>query len=130
MKKIKSDNKFHHRRGVDSTNNAKKIPQVPPRTVRTATRKEKKTEPGALNTMPPSAAATGDDEEDHALPSSNPSFAQISGSDMDIDNGDDEEEEDPEEEVGGGDDDDDDDDEEIEEKEEVEEEEVDQRRNG
>ncbi|KAL9346621.1 hypothetical protein Peur_061474 [Populus x canadensis] len=76
--------------------------------------------------MPPSAAATGDDDEDHALPPSNPSFAQISGSDMDIDNGDDEEEEDPEEEVGGG---DDDDDEEIEEKEEVEEEEVDQRRN-
>ncbi|XP_011043419.1 PREDICTED: protein FRIGIDA-ESSENTIAL 1 isoform X2 [Populus euphratica] len=76
--------------------------------------------------MPPSAAATGDDDEDHALPSSNPSFAQISGSDMDIDNGDDEEEEDPEEEVGGG---DNDDEEEIEEKEEVEEEEVDQRRN-
>ncbi|KAI9385350.1 hypothetical protein POPTR_011G056600v4 [Populus trichocarpa] len=80
--------------------------------------------------MPPSAAATGDDDEDHALPSPNPSFAQISGSDMDIDNGDDEEEEDPEEEVGGGDDDDDDEKiEEIEEKEEVEEEEVDQRRN-
>ena len=56
-------------------------------------KRKKKTEPGALNTMPTSAAATGDDDEDHALPSSNPSFAQISGSDMDIDNGDDEEEE-------------------------------------
>ncbi|CAK7350554.1 unnamed protein product [Dovyalis caffra] len=76
--------------------------------------------------MPPSAAATGDDDEDNEPLSSNPPLAEISDSDMDIDKDDEEKEEDPEEEVGAGENDDDD---EIEVEEEVEVEKVNQRCN-